>query len=361
MSEKQRVLVYGMSDNPGGIETYLRNLTKELAPEIVLDFVTDFPGVAYEEELKSYGSRIYYIGAKSQGLLKQWKKFRKLLREHPEYQTVYGNILNAGAVFTLIIPWIHRRKLVIHSHNGAADNERLHKICRPFLNGIAKQFVACSKLAGSFMFGQRIMEHKDVLIMPNAIEAETYAYDPIVREEVRQELGIKENFVICHVGRIAHQKNPKGVIDIFSSCLEEEKDCVLLYVGTGELEQEIKNYAAQKRVADKVKFLGVRKDVRRLMQAADCFLLPSFYEGLPIVAVEAQAAGLPCFLSDQISEETKLSDLVEFLKLGDTRLWRNAILESRGKERKSRLQEIICAGYDLNHQEKKIEQLKKKF
>ena len=172
MSEKQRVLVYGMSDNPGGIETYLRNLTKELAPEIVLDFVTDFPGVAYEEELKSYGSRIYYIGAKSQGLLKQWKKFRKLLREHPEYQTVYGNILNAGAVFTLIIPWIHRRKIVIHSHNGAADNERLHKICRPFLNGIAKQFVACSKLAGSFMFGQRIMEHKDVLIMPNAIEAE---------------------------------------------------------------------------------------------------------------------------------------------------------------------------------------------
>ena len=174
-------------------------------------------------------------------------------------------------------------------------------------------------------------------------------------------MGIKEKFVICHVGRIAHQKNPKGVIDIFSSCLEEEKDCVLLYVGTGELEQEIKNYAAQKRVADKVKFLGVRKDVERLMQAADCFLLPSFYEGLPIVAVEAQAAGLPRFLSDQISEETKLSDLVEFLKLGDTRLWRNVILESRGKERKSRLQEIIGAGYDLNHQEKKIEQLEKKF
>ena len=81
------------------------------------------------------------------------------------------------------------------------------------------------------MFGQRIMEHRDVLIMPNAIEAETYAYDPMVREEVRQELGIQENFVICHVGRIAHQKNPKGVIDIFSSCLEEEKDCALLYGG----------------------------------------------------------------------------------------------------------------------------------
>ena len=93
-----------------------------------------------------------------------------------------------------------------------------------------------------------------------------------------------------------------------------------------------KNYAAQKRVADKVKFLGVRKDVRRLMQAADCFLLPSFYEGLPIVAVEAQAAGLPCFLSDQISEETKLSDLVEFLKLGDTRLWRMQYWKP-GKER----------------------------
>ena len=234
MSEKQRVLVYGMSDNPGGIETYLRNLTKELAPEIVLDFVTDFPGVAYEEELKSYGSRIYYIGAKSQGLLKQWKKFRKLLREHPEYQTVYGNILNAGAVFTLIIPWIHRRKIVIHSHNGAADNERLHKICRPFLNGIAKQFVACSKLAGSFMFGQRIMEHKDVLIMPNAIEAETYAYDPIVREEVRQELGIKENFVICHVGRIAHRKKSERCDRYFSAAVWRKKKTVYFYMSEQE-------------------------------------------------------------------------------------------------------------------------------
>ncbi len=361
MSEKQRILVYGMSDNPGGIETYLRNLTKELAPEIIPDFVTDFSGVAYEEELRNYGSRIYYIGAKSQGLFRQWKKFRKLLREHPEYRTVYGNILNAGTVFTLIIPWIYRRKIVIHSHNGAADNEKIHKLCRPFLNGITKEFVACSKLAGNFMFGQKVMNHTDVLIMPNAIEAETYEYNPDIREEVRKELELKDKFVICHVGRIAHQKNPKGVIDIFGSCLEEEKDCVLLYIGTGELEKEIKNYAKEKGIADKVKFLGVRKDVQRLMQAADCFLLPSFYEGLPIVAVEAQAAGLPCFLSDQISEETKLTELVEFLKLGDTRLWRNAILESRGKERKSRLQEIIGAGYDLNHHEKKIEQLKKKF
>ena len=361
MSEKQRVLVYGMSDNPGGIETYLRNLTKELAPQVILDFVTDFPRVAYEEELRSYGSQIYYIGAKSQGLFKQWGKFKKLLNEHPEYQTVYGNILNAGAVFTLAIPWICRRKIVVHSHNGAADNEKLHKICRPFLNSITKEFVACSKLAGSFMFGQKVMDHKDVLIMPNAIEAETYEYNPRIREEVRQELELKGKFVICHVGRIAHQKNPKGVIDIFGSCLEEEKDSILLYIGTGELEQEIKNYAQEKGVADKVKFLGVRKDVRRLMQAADCFLLPSFYEGLPIVAVEAQAAGLPCFLSDHISEETKLTDLVEFLELGETGQWKTAILGSRGKERTSRLKEIICAGYDLNHQDKKVEQLQKKF
>lgn len=108
------------------------------------------------------------------------------------------------------------------------------------------------------MFGQRVMEHKDVLIMPNAIEAETYAYDPMVREEVRQELGIQENFVICHVGRIAHQKNPKGVIDIFSSCLEEEKDCVL-YMSEQENWTRNKKLCSTKKGCRQSKIPGSQK------------------------------------------------------------------------------------------------------
>ena len=159
-NDRKRVLVYGMTDNPGGIETYLMNLIKEM-PIIKFDFVTDFPKMAYEKELKEYGAEIYYIPAKSRGLLAQWKEFWKILKQHQEYHVIYFNILNAGAMFTMVVPWILRRKIVIHSHNGSADNIRFHNVCRPFMNFMGSQFVACSKLAGQFMFGKQIMKKND--------------------------------------------------------------------------------------------------------------------------------------------------------------------------------------------------------
>lgn len=110
-TDPKRILVYGMSDNPGGIETYLLNLVRQSGnKEVAWDFVTDFPQIAYKKELEDAGCRIFYIPAKSKGLLKQWKAFAKILRKHPEYKTVYFNILNAGAVFTMAVPWIYRKK-----------------------------------------------------------------------------------------------------------------------------------------------------------------------------------------------------------------------------------------------------------
>ena len=139
------------------------------------------------------------------------------------------------------------------------------------------------------------MEKKEVLLVPNAIDSDKYDYNPQVRAKMRRLLEVEEKLLLCHVGRIVYQKNPKGLIDIFASCHQQEKNSVLLWAGTGDMEEEAKAYAREKGVEDSVRFLGVRKDIPALMQAADAFLLPSIYEGLPIVAVEAQAAGLPCF------------------------------------------------------------------
>ncbi len=358
-----RVLVYGMSDNPGGIETYLRTLVRpsENCP-VAWDFVTDFPEIAYKEELKRADCRIFYIPAKSKGLLKQWSAFAAILRKHPEYKTVYFNILNAGAAFTMAVPWILRRKIAVHSHNGSADSTRLHDLCRPFLNHMAKAFAACSAQAGTFMFGRKIMEKKEVLLVPNAIDSDKYDYNPQVRAKMRRLLEVEEKLLLCHVGRIVYQKNPKGLIDIFASCHQQEKNSVLLWAGTGDMEEEAKAYAREKGVEDSVRFLGVRKDIPALMQAADAFLLPSIYEGLPIVAVEAQAAGLPCFLSDTISEETKIIDsLVKFLPLQEPETWSREILKSREEKRISRKKEITDAGYDLNHQQRNLEKLLQKI
>lgn len=354
----RRILIYGMSDNPGGIETYLLNLVKNTENEdVVWDFVTDFPQVAYREILEEKGGKIFQIPAKSKGLLKQWRKFAAILKAHPEYQTVYFNVLNAGCVFTMLIPWLYRRKIVVHSHNASADNTTMHKLCRPFMNAMTSRYVACSGLAGEFMFGEKVMRKKQVFLMPNAIDAEKYEYKEDVRGEMRRTLGVEGKLVLCHVGRIVYQKNPKGVIDILGECVKHNPNCVLLSVGTGDMEAETKAYAEEKGLSAQVQFLGVRGDVDKIMQAADCFVLPSVYEGLPIVAVEAQAAGLPCLLSDAISTETKLTEDTCFLPVDRPGIWAEKILSVKPENRKKKRPEIMKAGYDMEYQKENIRQL----
>ena len=358
----KRVLVYGMSDNPGGIETYLLNLVKVARDSnVCFDFVTDFPEIAYKEELLKAGGKIYYIPAKSKGLFQQWRALRKILKEHSEYHSVYFNILNAGAVFTMAVPWCMGRKIIVHSHNGSADNIRFHNLCRPFMVAMSSEFVSCSRLAAEFMFGKKAAKKKDVLIIPNAIDAGKYDFQKSIRDEERKKLKIENKFVLCHIGRIVYQKNPKGVVDILKQCQKSLKDTILLWAGEGDMKEEVEEYAKEQGVFEQIRFLGVRRDVYRLLQAADCFILPSIYEGLPIVAIEAQAAGLPCLLSDRITRETKITQLAEFLPINDLKMWEQAIAESKSCIRTSRKKEIINAGYDPRHQRENIDKLLQKI
>lgn len=355
----KRVLVYGMTNNPGGIESYLLSILKKAKEyEIQLDFVTDFPRIVYEEILKEFGARIFYIPAKGKKLLNHWKGLKKILNENPNYDTVYFNILDAGAVFTMLIPWLMGKKIVVHSHNGNTDKMILHKICKPFLNIVADEYVACSELAAEFMFGKRKYEKEDVVIVPNAIDVRKYEYNLETRNYYRKMLGLEKKFVVCHVGRITRQKNPFRVIDIFNQVhLKEPKAC-LIYVGSGELEEEIKKYVCEKRLEDTVYFLGKRDDVAEIMQASDVFLLPSLYEGLPIVAIEAQAAGLPIVLSDNITKETDITGLVLFISLKEKdEKWANSIISYQGGERKSYKSIISEAGYDKTNSSESTKKL----
>ena len=335
-----------MTDNPGGIETYLMNQLHELDRErVMFDFVTDFPTMAYADEATALGAKIYYIPAKSKGVFAHWKALSEILKAHPEYKKVYFNILDAGAAITELIPWLFGRTIITHSHNGSTDRLRLHRLCRPFLNLFTKKRFACSALAAAYMFGKR-----KAAVIPNMIDADEYAYDPSVRQEKRAALDVADRFVVCHVGRLSHQKNPLGVLDIFAEVYKKEPKAVLLSVGTGEMEQEVHAYAAEKNLGDAVRFLGKRADIAAILQAADVFLLPSFYEGLPIVAIEAQAAGLPLILSDTVSKESAVTDNVRFLSLSEPlAVWADAVLACRQFERVPTGERIAAAGYDRAH------------
>lgn len=342
----EKILVYGMTDTMGGIESYLMSLYRRLdKSKVQFDFVTDFPTMVYADEVTAGGSNIYYIPAKSKGLFSQWRAFARILKSHPEYKKIYFNILDAGAALTMLIPRVYGRTIVTHSHNSSTEKQRLHKICRPLLNLFTKKRYACSKIAAEYMFGRR-----PATIIPNAIDADKYRFDDAARKKKRIELGIENKFVVCHVGRLAVQKNPKMLIDIFEAVLKKEPSAVLLSIGKGELLGEMQGIVRQKQLESSVLFLGERNDVNEILWASDVFLFPSLYEGLGIALIEAQAAGLRCIVSDTVAKEAIITDNVSVVSLqAPISEWTGKVLECKGASRISPTQQIIRAGYDNMH------------
>ena len=343
----KKVLIYGMSNNPGGIETYLLNYYRRNHGKTVhLDFISDFPAIVEEKAFLEAGSQIHYIPAKSKGLMAHWKALWKVLRVHKEYRTLYFNVMDAGSVFTMLIPFLMGRKIVVHSHNGNTDKVSLHKLCKPIANLLTGDRVACSRLAADYMFGKNGAE---ALVIPNAIDARKYTYNPTVRQAMREKLALDDRLTVCHVGRLSRQKNPFGVLDMFEALHRTHPDSVLLSVGTGELEKEFHEAIRAKGLEGAVMCLGVRSDVPDILQAADVFLLPSLYEGLPIALLEAQAAGLPCVVSDTITREVAVTNLVTYVSLeAPARDWAERIVLAARTERTDTFEQLAAAGFDIS-------------
>ena len=165
--------------------------------------------------------------------------------------------------------------------------------------------LACSKEAGEWLFG-----NTQFIVLNNGIDVSKYVFNQNIREEYRKILGFSDELVLGHVGRFSNQKNHNFLIDIFYEIIKINKKSKLILIGTGELENEIKEKVESLSLKEKVIFLGARADVNKIMQAMDVFILPSLFEGLPVVGVEAQASGLPCIISDTVSKDVKITDSV---------------------------------------------------
>ncbi len=346
---KKRILVYGMTDNRGGIESYIMNFYRHIDKEkLTFDFIIDFKEMAYEHEVTAAGSKVLKIHPKSKHPIGHLASFYKILKNHPEYDTVYFNILNASSAYSMVVPFLLRRTIIVHSHNGSNDNMKLHKVFKNLLNFFADKRLACSELAARYMFGDKYVDKGKVTVINNAICVDDFTFNPEERFNKRKELGLCDEFAVLHVGRMENQKNPMYLLDIFGELLSLEPSAVLIYVGTGSMEDEVKNRAREKGISENIKFLGMRNDVSELMQAADVFLLPSKYEGLPIVAIEAQTSDLQCFLSKNISLEAKITENVHFISIDALpSVWADEIIKFDRSERKSLNMEIEQAGYDI--------------
>ena len=248
--------------------------------------------------------------------------------------------------------------------NGSGIKKNIMNLFKKLIPIVSDYNLACSDLAAQFMFPPQILKEKNFTVIKNAIDVEKYRFSEEVRLEYRKKLKMENKLIIGHIGRFMPQKNHKFLIDIFAEIYKKRSDAVLVLIGNGELLDEIKEYVEKKQLKNAVCFYGTTNEVPQILQAFDCFLLPSFYEGLPVVGVEVQASGLPFVLTDTITKEVDFSDLVNYLSLEDEpEKWADCVIKcSELKRNRSKYPDIVKeAGFDISEETKKLTSLYEKY
>jgi glycosyltransferase involved in cell wall biosynthesis len=334
MAEPIRVAQVLNRMDSGGIESVVMNYYRHMdRSQVQFDFyLAEDSSFPQRQELEQLGAGIYLSPSYSKPFTYHsalYKAFRE-----KKYRIVHAH-LSTMSVFPLFAAWRAGVPVrICHNHTtaywGEGSKTLLKYLLRPFNKVFATDYFACGETAGRWMYGDWCFDSGRVTVMPNAIDTEKFAFDPEARVALRDELGIAQDaFVVGHVGRFMYQKNHGFLIDIFTELQKEKPETRLLLVGEGELMGAIESKVKELGLEKKVIFTGARRDVSKLYSAMDVLCLPSFYEGMPVVAWEAQVNGLPCVFSDKVSKEAKQGDHCCFLDLAQgLGEWVSAILRS---------------------------------
>ena len=325
MTEKQPIIVAQVMGKwlGNGVESVIMNYYRHLDhSRVQFDFICDEDSTRIPyDEIKKLGGRVFLV-PKYQNLPKYLKALEKLFKEN-QYRIVHSNI-NTLSVFPLYAAKKAGVPIRIsHSHSTSNPKEwkrnLIKNILRPFSKRYATDYFACSELAGRYLFGNKAFDQGEVKIIHNAIDVEKFKFDEVARKKLRKEFGIKDSTVVIgHVGRFVQQKNHAFLVDVFKEYHKKNPDSKLLLVGSGPLEDEIKKKVERLGLKDSVLFLGQRDDINKLYSVMDIFCLPSLYEGLPVVGVESQAAGLPIIFSNGVSHEAIISKNAKIVPTQET-------------------------------------------
>lgn len=367
--KKIKVLQLPIVNQRGGITHYaMRNWDFINKDKFQFDFVTFSKFLDFEDELTIEGCKIHYVSCYAEQDREQFiTEIRAILSEgydaihlHTGY---WKSFLVEEIAIELGIPII-----IVHAHNimvGVKDPELREKAIemheeqkKLFMPHHATHFLACSQLAADWLYGSQIPKEQ-IRILKNAIDIDKYAYNPGIREEYREKLGLKNSFVIGHVGRFVYQKNHEFLLDIFVKVSMSIPNAKLMLIGDGENFNSIKEAVSTHGLDNRVLLLGQQPDIEvaSLMQAMDIFCNPSRFGGLDLTLVEAQTSGLKCLVTADIMPESKITANLEFLPL-DVDIWHDAIIElSKGYNRIDCKDIVANAGYSLTNQIHELEKI----
>ena len=350
-----RILQFVAQMDRAGLETMLMTYYRRMDRErIQFDFLKHREELGdYDEEIISLGGKIYHIPAITpQNFPGYLKALDHFFTEHPDYRVVHAHL---DALSSFVLRAAKKAGVpvrIAHSHNNGFEKSwkrPLRLVAKELLPRYATHYWGCSQEALCFLFGKDPEDIHPRRVLPNAIEPERFVFDPVVRHKIRQEMMLEDHFVLGHIGRFCYQKNQAFLLEIFTEIKKRQSNAVLLMIGDGKTREILLERARRLRVEDSVRMMGVRADIPRLLQGMDLFLLPSRFEGLGIVLLEAQMAGLRCLVSDRVSQTGNLTGQVVYWPLERSPAdWAKKALELASRGRTAVCREVFQeAGYDI--------------
>ena len=304
----------------GGAESLIMNYYRHIdRNRVQFDFLLHHRGY-YDEEIQALGGRIYYIS------LKNLPGMIHFFRTHPEYKIIQGHPPGHAPIYFTAAMLCGVPVRISHSHNISTEPTLKGHVLRmiiPLIKYLSNVYWACSTPAGRYMYGER----KSFQVIHNAVSTERFCSKMDVRAQMRKLLGINEKFVVGNIGRFCQQKNQFFLLQIFQELKTIKPEAVLLLIGEGELENELRAEVSRLGLEESVQFLMPQTDIENYYQIMDVFVLPSLFEGLPIVLVEAQACEIPCVVSMKVPKESNITGDVIFLPLeASSRTWAEAVV-----------------------------------
>ena len=331
-----RILQVVNSMNRAGLETMLMNYYRNInRDKIQFDFLThrSFEG-DYDKEIEKLGGRIYHAPRLyPQNYLEYFKFMSSFFKQHPEYKIVHSHIDSMSYLPLLAAKKANVPIRIAHSHNTSIDFDYkfiLKEIFRFKIVDVANEFCACGYDAGKYLFRGK----KNFLIIPNAIDKSSFIFNSDIRKKIRKKYKLGNQLVIGNVGRMTHQKNQAFLVKILFALREKGINASLILIGVGEEKANLEKLANKLNINKNILFLGKRNDVNDLYQAMDVFVMPSYYEGIPVVGIEAQFSGLPCLFSNAVPNEVAFNGKTKFLSLKKSeKQWANEICKMSLNER----------------------------
>lgn len=353
-----RILQCVDSMDAGGIQSFIMNVYRNIDRDIIqFDFLIHKRSIGFfEKEIEQMGGKIYIIPSRHDGIFKNRKALDEFFQQHSEYKAVH---LHESSL-SYIEPLRFAKKYgigirIMHSHNTHIPGSKIHYILHKYnllnINKYATNKLACGQLAGEWMFGKK--ENNSFNVIYNGININMFNYDKKLRMDTRKQLGIDYEIVIGHIGRFMKVKNHEFLIKIFCEILRYKPNSKLVLVGDGELLDDLKKLTKYLNIDDSVIFLGVRSDIPNLLQAMDVMVMPSFFEGFPVTAIEAQASGLPIVMSDTITDEAVIKQNTMMISLEESpEVWALSILKCLNRIPNNSI--LFERGFDISHTVKEL-------